>query len=96
MTFEDLCAVHDILGDKKFLLNDASPTTADCAVFGHLAQFLYIPMEFPQQKFMHEKCPNLVQYIDRMRDVIWPDWQEMCKKESMDGNMGYDWEESIN
>ena len=35
------------LGNKTFLHGD-TPTTIDCALFGHLAQFLYIPLEFPQ------------------------------------------------
>jgi len=38
------------LGNKKFLHGD-TPTTIDCVIFGHLAQFLYIPMEFPQVSF---------------------------------------------
>ena len=35
------------LGNKRFMFGD-SATSLDCVVFGHLAQFLYIPMEFPQ------------------------------------------------
>jgi len=93
LTSRDLKSVEDILGDKKFLFTMDSPTSIDCTVFGHLAQFLYIPMAFPQQKYMHENCPKLVEYVDRMKDLMWPDWEHMCKKECMQGKMGWEWEE---
>ena len=92
LTARDLKAVDDILGNKTFLLTKDSLTSIDCTVFGHLAQFLYIPMAFPQKKYMQENCPNLVTYVDRMKNLMWPDWDEMCKKECMEGKMGYEWE----
>ena len=47
MSFLDLDAVSRILGDNKYILGTDTPTALDCTVFGHLAQFLYIDMEFP-------------------------------------------------
>ena len=38
---EDLLALSEMLGDSPFLLGD-TPSTVDCTLFGHLAQFLYI------------------------------------------------------
>ena len=93
LTFRDLKSIADILGDKKFLVTTDSATSIDCTVFGHLAQFLYIPMEFPQKKYMLENCPKLVDYVDRMKHSLWLDWEDMCKKECMEGNMGYEWDE---
>ena len=54
MTFKDLKAISNIMQsggvEKKrpYLFNTEKPTSFDCALFGHLAQFLYIPMDFPQ------------------------------------------------
>ena len=94
LTARDLKSVEYILGDKKFLLTTDTPTSLDCTVFGHLAQFLYIPMDFPQKQYMLDNCPKLVKYVDVMRDLMWPDWKEMCKKDCMEGKMGYEWEDT--
>jgi len=93
LTSRDLRSVNDILGGKNFLLSQDSPTSIDCTVFGHLAQFLYIPMAFPQKKYMLENCPNLIEYVDRMKYLMWPNWEDMCKKECMKGKMGYEWKQ---
>lgn len=93
LTSRDLTSINDILADKNFLFTSDLPTTIDCTVFGHLAQFLYIPMAFPQKKFMLENCPNLVEYVDRMKYLMWPDWEDMCKKECMEGKMGHEWKQ---
>ena len=62
---------------------------SDCAAFGHLAQFAYIPMAFPQQIYMKANCPNLLSFLDRMRDELWPDWEEMCSRyDSLDVSKG--------
>ena len=53
---------------------------SDCAAFGHLAQFAYIPMAFPQQIYMKANCDNLLRFLDRMRADLWPDWEEMCTR----------------
>jgi len=92
LTSRDLKSINDILGDNDFILGKDKPTTIDCTTFGHLAQFLYIPMAFPQKAYMHENCPNLVAYVDRMKNLMWSDWDDMCKKECMEGKMGYEWD----
>lgn len=94
MSFRDLDAVSQILGESRYLLGTETPTTLDCTVFGHLAQFLYIPMDFPQKAHMHEKCQNVVNFVDRIRDEAWPDWDQMCLAESMRGKMGTDFANS--
>ncbi|CAB9529206.1 Failed axon connections homolog [Seminavis robusta] len=76
---DDIQALSDILGDKKYFFGDV-PTLADCAVFGHLSQFLFIPIDFPQRAYMKEQCPNLVQFVDNFQREHWPDWEECCQK----------------
>jgi hypothetical protein len=74
---DDLQAIADYLGDKAYFFGD-TPSTADCAVFGHLSQLLWIPIDFPQQKYLKEKCPNVVRFMNRFREEYWPDWDELC------------------
>ena len=66
-------ALSNWLGSKPFFLG-ASPTTVDCVLFGHLAQFLYIDIGFPQKTFMEDQCPNLVALVGRMKEKFWPSW----------------------
>ena len=86
-SFADLDSISTQLGDKPFFLG-SEPTSIDCTLFGHLAQFLYIPLDFPQKAHMREKCPNLVAYVDRVRERFWPDWEEMCDDKCMEGRRG--------
>jgi len=95
MSFRDLDAISRILGeDNKYVLGTSSPSTLDCTLFGHLAQFLYIPMDFPQKAYMHKECKNIVRLVDRIRDEAWPDWEQACEATSMKGKMGKDFKGS--
>jgi len=75
MSFKDLKAISTLLGTNEFLFGD-SPTTIDCVLFGHLAQFLYIEIGFPQKTYMEQNCPNLVSLVERMKGKFWPQWDE--------------------
>jgi len=77
MSFKDLRAISQLLGAKEFFFG-CSPTSLDCVLFGHLAQFLYIDIGFPQKTYMEHNCPNLVSLVERMKERFWPDnsWDE--------------------
>jgi len=75
MSFKDLASLSSWLGTKQYF-NGTKPTTVDCMLFGHLAQFLFIDIGFPQKTFMETKCPNLVELVTRMKDKFWQDWDE--------------------
>lgn len=64
MSFKDLDAISELLGAKQFIFG-SSPTTLDCVLFGHLAQFLYIDIGFPQKTYMDHTCPKLVSKLLR-------------------------------
>ncbi|TRY79376.1 hypothetical protein TCAL_09824 [Tigriopus californicus] len=86
-SFDDLRALSVQLGENPFYLG-AEPSSIDCTLFGHLAQFLYIPMDFPQKAFIHRECPNLVAYVERIKAKFWPDWEAMCSMECTRGKKG--------
>jgi len=81
---EDLKTFSVLLGDKPFFNGD-KPSTIDCTMFGHLVQLVLLPMEIPHKKFIVEECPNLVEFVERMKSEFWPDWEEMCSGECMEG-----------
>ena len=81
---QDLKAISDLLSQKKFFHGDEL-ARIDCTLFGHLVQFLDIPMDFPQKKFMQDSCENLIDHVERIREELWPDWNQMCDKNCMEG-----------
>lgn len=74
---DDMRAVSDIMGEGPFLFGN-QPTTVDCLLFAMMANFLYLPMHFPQTDFVKKECPNLLVFMDRFRDDVWPDWEAKC------------------
>jgi len=74
---DDLRALSDLLGTKTYF-HGREPHVIDCVIFGHLSQFLFIPLDFPQKKFMQDECKNLVTFVERFRDAHWPDWEKLC------------------
>ena len=77
LSFQDLAALSSILGDQRFFFGE-KPSSLDCAVFGHLAQFLYIDIKFPQENYIRTKATNLLHLVERVKSQLWPDWEEMC------------------
>jgi len=79
MSFKDLAALSSWLGTKQYF-HGSQPSTVDCMLFGHLAQFLFIDIGFPQKTFMEAKCPNLVELVDRVKLQFWGDWDESIEQ----------------
>lgn len=74
---DDLRAISDLMGEGPFFFGERA-TTIDCTLFGHLANFLLLPMDFPQTAFVRKECPNLLHFMDRFREDFYPDWEERC------------------
>jgi len=79
MSFKDLAALSSWLGTKQYF-HGSQPSTVDCMLFGHLAQFLFIDIGFPQKTFMEAKCPNLVELVNRVKLQFWRDWDESIEQ----------------
>jgi len=76
---EDLRAISAYLGTKDYLAGE-QPNQLDATAFAHLCQFYYVPIDNELKTFVIEKCPNLVAYLDRMKNKYWIDWEEKCRK----------------
>jgi len=71
----DLLALSAWLGTKQFF-HGSHPSSVDCVMFGQLVQFLYIDIGFPQKTFIESECRNLVDFVARMKEKYWSDWDE--------------------
>ena len=50
----------------------------DCSLFGIITQVICVPMKFPERKYIQDNCPNLLDFVDRIKSNYWPDWDEQC------------------
>uniref|UniRef100_A0A0B7A2G2 GST C-terminal domain-containing protein n=1 Tax=Arion vulgaris TaxID=1028688 RepID=A0A0B7A2G2_9EUPU len=75
---DDLKAISQILGEKKFLFGDKleDVTEFDCALFGQLCQLVWQVPDCPVSGDITDKFPNLVKYCEEMKSAFWPDWDE--------------------
>lgn len=78
---DDIMALSKLLGSKKYLFGNDQPTRADCTMFAHLSQFLFMPLDFPQKAFIERECPNLVEFVNRFRTEFWADWDDKCLRQ---------------
>ncbi len=56
----------------------------DATAFGHLAPFWFVPVESELKKFFGSECTNLVDLIERIKSVYWPDWDQAVGQLSLD------------
>jgi len=90
MACEDLQALEDLLAstqDQNYFFGRSHPGVLDCTVFGHLSQFLYIAMDFPQKTYLEENCPCLLRFMEHFKQTHFPDWETLCERQP---NMGLD------
>ncbi|TMS35832.1 hypothetical protein L596_003142 [Steinernema carpocapsae] len=76
---DDLKAISEFLGSKHYFTG-FKPTRIDAALFGMLAQIVYMPFDTPHKQFLFQKCQNLVEFCERVKGRYWPDWEDCTKK----------------
>jgi glutathione S-transferase len=79
----DLEVVSQLLGENKFILGD-EPCRDDCGIFGILAQVQWGMPDSPYQKLVDEKFGNLRDYSIRMKEMFFPDWDEIINPGAVD------------
>uniref|UniRef100_A0A1I7YZT9 Failed axon connections homolog n=1 Tax=Steinernema glaseri TaxID=37863 RepID=A0A1I7YZT9_9BILA len=82
---DDLRAISVYLGSKHYFTG-FKPTRIDAALFGMLSQIIYMPFDTAHKTYIHEHCPNLIDFCERIKGRYWPDWEECTKKFSLNTN----------
>lgn len=76
----DIKALSDLLKDKQFFFGD-QPTTIDACVFAFLANVLHgLRKDSWPTVMVNKEFPNLVAYFERIKERVWPDWDEIVSK----------------
>jgi len=78
---EDIRAIARFLGKKQFMFGDKI-RLLDCILFAHLSQILLIDVDFPHKAVLGEEtCSNLMPYMQRIKEQLWPDWDKLVNME---------------
>ncbi|KAF7633666.1 hypothetical protein Mgra_00006973 [Meloidogyne graminicola] len=77
---KDLMALSTFLGEKPYFFGN-QPSTLDAIAFGFLAASLYVPRNMKEiNQFIEKSTPNLFDFVKRMKEKFWPDWNEICEQ----------------
>jgi len=77
---KDLRIVSTILGNQKFICGD-EPCEIDAGIFAHLAQCVWGLPDSPYERLLNgNECPNLKEYVVRMKERYWKDWDHIVNK----------------
>jgi len=76
---KDFDVINNVLGDQKFLFGDQL-SNADFSVFGHLAAVYFLPFSSRPKELLNTDYPKVVEYLERIRDQIYPTDFEKTKK----------------
>jgi glutathione S-transferase len=68
-----------VLGDRKYFGGD-EPCQEDAGIFGILAQCLWGLPDSPYEKLLNVELKNLKDYLLRIKETAWPDWDELLVK----------------
>uniref|UniRef100_A0A0P4W3M1 GST C-terminal domain-containing protein n=1 Tax=Scylla olivacea TaxID=85551 RepID=A0A0P4W3M1_SCYOL len=71
--WRDLQALSDYLDEKSYLLGEEM-NEVDCTVFAQMANILYNYKRSPYHAMLTDEFPNLVSYVKRIKERLWPDW----------------------
>ncbi|KAL9961731.1 hypothetical protein ACROYT_G030734 [Oculina patagonica] len=83
---KDLLAASEVLGHKKFLFGE-KPCLADAALFAFIAGFTWDCPESPHALLTKSKAKNLDEHAKRMKELYYPDWDEIISKKHKSGHV---------
>ncbi|KAE9414766.1 hypothetical protein Angca_008483 [Angiostrongylus cantonensis] len=87
---DDIRAISKYLGSKHYFTG-FKPTRVDLSqvdatLFAVLAQIVYAPYENEHLEVIKKECPNILEYVERIKNRYWPDWADATTKFSLDSN----------
>lgn len=75
----DLLALSEILGKKDFLFGD-KPCLADAALFSFIVACNWAMPDCPMAILVQTKAQNLEEHAHRMKELYYPDWDELLSQ----------------
>ncbi|XP_076059272.1 failed axon connections homolog isoform X2 [Oratosquilla oratoria] len=73
---KDVATLSGILGEDAYFGGE-KPCSADCAIFGQLAQLCWNAPGTRYEALIVDAYPNLKHYCYRMKELVFPDWNQL-------------------
>jgi len=84
MGVETLQTLSTFLGSKLYLMGGDVPSEIDCVLFGFLTTILYtLPEDNTLRIVVEKRLGNLLQFTKRMKNNVYPDWEDIIGKNSL-------------
>jgi glutathione S-transferase len=85
---KDLQVLSDLLADKDYFFG-SEPTLVDAVAFSVLTQFVCFDPEvaFPLRTWIEQNTPNIITYVNRIKEGYFPDWEEMLKNLDLNSHL---------
>ena len=85
MGLQDIQDLSDFLGSKDYMFGKDMPTEIDCVLFGFMCMFLHCtPKDNVYVQKIVRDCRNLVWHSQRMKEKLWPDWNECLFQDNLE------------
>ncbi|ULU07477.1 hypothetical protein L3Y34_018889 [Caenorhabditis briggsae] len=78
---DDLKSISKYLGNKHYF-HGFKPTKVDACLFANLCQIYYAPYTSEHRDLIVGECKNLQEYVERIKNRYWPDWDDVTSKYS--------------
>lgn len=78
---QDIQAVSDYLGEKRFMMGEKA-SLVDAAVFGIMANLLWVDTTSPMHDKITKECENIETFCNTMKETFWPDWDEVVSRKA--------------
>ncbi|CAG0915680.1 unnamed protein product [Notodromas monacha] len=84
----DIQVLSDLLADKEFFFG-TEPALLDVVAFSVLSQFVCFDpeVEFPLRTWIEQNTPNVISFVDRMKEKCFPDWEDMLKNLDLNSHL---------
>jgi len=70
---QDSDALSNFLGNKKFIMGGDKPTSLDAVVYAFVIHCVWVPFDNPVRDHILKNHKNLLEYIDRMQQLCFPE-----------------------
>ena len=74
---EDLKSLSDLLGTEDYFFGKQIHQL-DVVAFAHISQFVFVSFGGIKE-WMETETPNLISFVNRIKEKYWPDWDEICQ-----------------
>ena len=74
----DLKSIEKFIDGKKYIMAE-KVCNEDASLFGVICQCIYHDRG-PLNQYVNSQCPNILKYIETIKTIYWPDWNDHIRE----------------